>query len=469
METFVDPSRFAGTCYRAANWVPLGRTQGFGRTRGHALSYVAHGQPKAVWVYPLHRRARAWLAAPATPAAWTLRRNRLTMTPAQLESLWLHLRRVPDFRSRRGLRHPLPTVLAIMLASRLAGAKTPKESAAFAARLTPEQLQRLGARTLAGTYRAPSYNTIRRVLQGVDPLQLEAECDAWMATQGAACEPLEALALDGKTLRGSYDHDLQEDGTEAAEAPQQQLSAVGIDTRTVSGSLGFTGAKEDAEPQAFRTLVRHLGLRVAGRCLMADALPTSRATAELILSLEASYLLPVKGNQKTLLAWLSQDRLWTGARTYRQPDSGHGRIEHRMIEVIRLDRPRPGPACPDFPSVRVAARIRREVEFVKTGEQREPAVAYLISNLRPQQAAPKTLLEMNRKDWGAVENGLHRVRDGALAEDQCRVRQGYLPRAMAVFANLALTILRLQEVANIAAEMRALAANAAAALDLVAL
>ena len=166
----------------------------------------------------------------------------------------------------------------------------------------PEQLQQLGARCLGGTYRAPSYHTSRRVLQGVDPLRLEAECDSWTAAQGTACESLEALALDGETLRGSSDPDLQEDGTEAAEAPQQPLSAVGIDTRTVSGSLGFTGAREDAEPQAFRTLVQRLGPRGAGRCLTADALPTSRATAELILSLDAAYLLPVKGNQKTLLA-----------------------------------------------------------------------------------------------------------------------------------------------------------------------
>ena len=219
VETFVDPARFAGTCYRAANWLPLGHTQGFGRKRGHTLSYVAHGQPKVVWVYPLHRRARAWLAAPATPAAWTDQRNRIAMTPSQLEALWLHLRRVPDFRSRQGQRHPLPTVLAIVLASRLGGTKTPKESAEFAARLPLEHLQRLGARSLAGTYRAPSYNTIRRVLQGVDPVRLEAECDAWMATQGAARDPSEALARDGRAMRGSSDHDLQEDGTEATEAP----------------------------------------------------------------------------------------------------------------------------------------------------------------------------------------------------------------------------------------------------------
>ena len=38
VETFVAPARFAGTCYRAANWLPFRRTQGFGRTRGHALS-----------------------------------------------------------------------------------------------------------------------------------------------------------------------------------------------------------------------------------------------------------------------------------------------------------------------------------------------------------------------------------------------------------------------------------------------
>ena len=54
-ETFVDPSRFAGTCYRAANW------QRVGQTRGHAkrgTRYNTHRQPKDVWLYPLHRRWR---------------------------------------------------------------------------------------------------------------------------------------------------------------------------------------------------------------------------------------------------------------------------------------------------------------------------------------------------------------------------------------------------------------------------
>ena len=52
-ETFVDPSRFAGTCYRAAGWIELGRTGGRSR---QGRQYRFHGQPKIAWIYPLHRR-----------------------------------------------------------------------------------------------------------------------------------------------------------------------------------------------------------------------------------------------------------------------------------------------------------------------------------------------------------------------------------------------------------------------------
>jgi len=56
LETLVDSERFAGTCYRAANWVAVGSTSGRGRMdRAHRR----HGQaPKAVFVYPLRHDAR---------------------------------------------------------------------------------------------------------------------------------------------------------------------------------------------------------------------------------------------------------------------------------------------------------------------------------------------------------------------------------------------------------------------------
>ena len=58
LETFVDPTRFAGTCYRAANWVLLGRTTGRGKDD---RTNRANRPRKDVYGYPLRRRFRELL------------------------------------------------------------------------------------------------------------------------------------------------------------------------------------------------------------------------------------------------------------------------------------------------------------------------------------------------------------------------------------------------------------------------
>jgi hypothetical protein len=58
LETFVDPERFRGTCYRAANWVLLGKTTGRGK---QSNSYVPNRSIKEVLGYPLTRRFRELL------------------------------------------------------------------------------------------------------------------------------------------------------------------------------------------------------------------------------------------------------------------------------------------------------------------------------------------------------------------------------------------------------------------------
>jgi hypothetical protein len=60
LETFVDTSRFQGTCYRAANWKPVGQTTG--RTR-QDKTHVPQSPPKAVWLYPLREDFRQALCA----------------------------------------------------------------------------------------------------------------------------------------------------------------------------------------------------------------------------------------------------------------------------------------------------------------------------------------------------------------------------------------------------------------------
>jgi len=58
LETFVEVERFAGTCYRAANWACLGHTQGRGKLGDHRLGQVP---VKTVWAYPLAKDFRARL------------------------------------------------------------------------------------------------------------------------------------------------------------------------------------------------------------------------------------------------------------------------------------------------------------------------------------------------------------------------------------------------------------------------
>jgi len=60
VETFVDRSRYRGTCYRAANWILLGQTQGRGR---QDRLHVAQGTIKDIWVYPLHSHWQTILQA----------------------------------------------------------------------------------------------------------------------------------------------------------------------------------------------------------------------------------------------------------------------------------------------------------------------------------------------------------------------------------------------------------------------
>jgi hypothetical protein len=79
METFVDPSRFAGTCYRAANWVHVGKT--VARSTAYPNGKVAGG-PKDIYVYPISAKWKRDLGAepkvelcstpaPEAPADWT--------------------------------------------------------------------------------------------------------------------------------------------------------------------------------------------------------------------------------------------------------------------------------------------------------------------------------------------------------------------------------------------------------------
>jgi len=64
LETLVDSQHFAGTCYRAANWIRLGQTQGRGRMD---QQHQQHDSPKLLYVYPLCRQAQRRLREAVPP------------------------------------------------------------------------------------------------------------------------------------------------------------------------------------------------------------------------------------------------------------------------------------------------------------------------------------------------------------------------------------------------------------------
>ena len=195
----------------------------------------------------------------------------------------------------------------------------------------------------------------------------------------------DAVAMDGKTMRGSCDRDPGTDGEPLDEPPQQQLTAVGIGSRRVLAHVGFSGKKDEAEGATLRDLLEKV--RKPGRCVVADALHTQRATAARIVELGMRYALCVKGNQPTLLAQVRDDRTWSDPCTV-EVTGDHGRIETRTIQVSE-DFSEEFPDCPewlDFPDARRVFRIRREVEYKKTGRKREVETACFVTNLRGKAA-----------------------------------------------------------------------------------
>ncbi len=212
-ETFVDPRLFAGTCYRAANWIEVGRTQGFGRVRGGAVGYQQHGALKRVLLYPLQPDAAAQLSAASAPAQWQAPPPTLKLNRDQWRSLRAFLGQASDPRSRRGLRYPLPTALTLLIAGRLAGCRTLAQLADFGRALNQETLRQIGSRRRpqSGRYEAPGISSWHYILKQVDSAQVEDLMARWVAEHVPEMQadddakrlPVQAVATDGEVPRGS--------------------------------------------------------------------------------------------------------------------------------------------------------------------------------------------------------------------------------------------------------------------------
>jgi hypothetical protein len=202
-ETFVDSSRFKGTCYKASGWLCLGDTRGFRRNAG---KYYHHGQPKAIYIRPLRRDAARVLSDPlSNPKLKEVGiMNIGALSPEAKDSLIEHLQKIPEPRKAKGIRHKKISVLALSVCAILSGARGFAAIAEWAALCSQNMLQRFWCRRDPRTkrYIPPSEPTIRRVLQQIDSRIVDTVVSQWLLTR-VCCNKGDVVAIDGKTLKGA--------------------------------------------------------------------------------------------------------------------------------------------------------------------------------------------------------------------------------------------------------------------------
>lgn len=290
-ESFTDPEAYAGTCYKASGWQPVGFSAGHRRHR--ADYFQPNERPKRLWLKELSANARATIcAAPLPPecaaAVVAAPHGLLPLTSAQQRSLMEIFCGAPDPRGRNR-RFRIGPLLSIMAMALLAGARQISEIARFATRLTPRQRAALRLPRKKGTrafYQVPGYSVFYEVLSRMDPDAFARLLSQWLGQQHGELPGV--WALDGKMIRdivGTVSLVDAEDGSPVAVAVMDQ--------------------KEQTERCELKVAQQLLAAvpSLEGKTVTADPLHCQKDTARRITEKGGEYFLQIKGNQPKLLQY----------------------------------------------------------------------------------------------------------------------------------------------------------------------
>jgi predicted transposase YbfD/YdcC len=358
---------------------------------------------------------------------------------------------IADFRKSRGKRHPLSAILALSCCAMLCGYRSYSAIAEWGRNYGADIAQALGF-----THNTPCASTLHTIFRCLDREAFEAKLGAWaervVVTAPAAPEAPEiAMAVDGKTLRGS-----KKQG-----APGMHLLSVLAHRVGLTLTQQAVAAKTN-EIKAVETVFGQIVL--TGRIVTMDALLTQRQEAQTIVEAGGDYVMIVKENQPQLKADIelvfTLPPVGDRQESTRTVDVGHGRIETRNLTTSEALV-----GYSDWPGLAQVFEVGRHVITKKTEKERVEVV-YGVTSLSPERATPNRLLELVRGHWG-IENKSHWVRDVTFDEDRSQVRCGNIPHMMAALRNTAIGLLRWAGHTNIAAACRRLAAQPAQALALI--
>ena len=334
-----------------------------------------------------------------------------------------YFRDLPDPRQLGKVTYPLDEVLLLCLLAVLGGAETFVDIARFGEK-------KIGVLRRFRPFRdgTPSHDHLGDIFATLEAEAFQRCFVAWVAALTGV--PADVIAIDGKTLRRSY----QKKG---AKAPIHMVSAFAARQRLVLGQIKV--AEKSNEIVAIPKLLDMMAIE--GAIVTIDAMGCQREVAEKILDKKADYVLALKGNQGTLredVAVFAAEQKANGFKDtkvsrHETVDGDHGRIETRTYTAIHdvawLQERHHWPGLRGIVMVEsmreIGDKIEQETRFYIT------SLVWLAQALGP----------VIRGHW-AIENSLHWVMDMIFRDDECRIRTDHAPANFTTLKHMAHNLIR---------------------------
>ncbi|MEZ6145892.1 MAG: ISAs1 family transposase [Planctomycetaceae bacterium] len=285
-----------------------------------------------------------------------------------------HFEHVTDPRADRGCNHDLLEMVFVALTAAICGANGWADVERFAKAKLDWFRQYIEL-----PHGVPSHDTFGRVFARLDTGEFLSAMHQWV-DQFAGSLRSRGIAIDGKTLRGSFDQ-------AAGQSPLHTITAFATDTRLVLRQMSV-GEKSNEIP-AVPVLLQLLELE--GAVVTLDAMHAQTKTAKAIVEANADYVMSIKHNQPQLHQRLSElfeeyaqdDDQVQGLHTQiSAKQQSHGRTEQRACYVIGVPRGQ-DPALAIDPFHRHALSTQHHTR--QTGQVQETHdVTFFISSLPPR-------------------------------------------------------------------------------------